>query len=171
MTETWQGLQDPARETARSVFAALDGARALTDATAPPRPSLSAIWSALVSGRPLPPGIVMDGDLDALLADAAVIAMPRQAAAATEPDGVDRRAEGAQVRITPSRGGPGQSYLTVTFEDPTVGATRLIAVTDGAAPLEIPLPPSVAGAAQVLLDNADPILVALADPDSRLYLV
>lgn len=171
MTDRWQDLDDGGRETARAVFTALDGARALTDAAMQAGPSISAIWSALVTGRPLPPGIVPSADFDALLVDAATIAIPRQAAAATPDSGIDRQAEGARLRVIPSRGGPGQSYLTITFEDQTTGAARLIAVIDGAEPLEIALPVPVAGAVQLLLDNSEPILAALTDPDSRLFLV
>jgi hypothetical protein len=171
MTERWRDLDAAGRQVAQAVFVALDGARGLTDARVRPRPSVSAIWSALASGRPLPVGLVADDDLDALLAEAALVAFPRSAAAATAPTGVDRRVDGARIRVTASLGAPGQSYLTLSFEDAAVAAARLIALVDGAEPVELALPPAVAGAVQVLLDNSDPILVALTDDEARLYLV
>lgn len=183
MTGRWQDLDPPGRRVAGAVFAALDGARLLADAHGSgdfngrdaARPSISAVWAALVGGHPLPPGLVPDADFEALLAQAAALVVPRTAAAATRPDridgGVDRQAEGGQVQVVPSRGGPGQSYMTVTFLDPDLAATRLFAVTDDSAPVQVDLPAPVAGSIQLLLDNSDPILVALTDPNSRLYFV
>lgn len=171
MTDRWQDLDPSGRQVARTIFSALETARGLTDSGARPRPSVSAIWSALMTGRPLPGGIVPDAELDALLTDAAAVAFPRQAAAASAPTGIDRRADGARVRVIPSRGVAGQSYLAISFDDPALSVGRLIAVHDGAEPLEIALPAPVAGMVQILVDNSDPILVALADTDARLYLV
>ncbi|WP_281685086.1 hypothetical protein [Thalassobaculum salexigens] len=171
MTDRWRDLEGDGRRTAETIFSALDVARGLTDCRAPSRPSVSAIWSALATGRALPGGIVPDADLDALLADAASVAFPRQAAAATPQDGIDRHADGARLRVVPSLGAPGQSYLAISFDDPTATASRLIAVGDGAEPLVFALPPPVDGTVQILVDNSDPILVALADADARLYLV
>lgn len=171
MTERWADLDEAGREIARTIFTALNVARDFTDGGGPARPSVSAIWSALATGRPLPGGIVPDADLDALLTDAAFVAFPRRAAAATDSAGIDRRAEGVRVRIVPSRGTPGQSFVAIAYDDPAAAAARLIAVIDGAEPLEIALPQPIAGVVQVLVDNSDPILVALSDPDARLYLV
>lgn len=183
MTCRWQDLDPPGRRTAAAVFAALDGARRLADAHGSSdldgrdvaRPSISAVWAALVGGHPLPSGLVPDADFEALLAQAAALVIPRTAAAATRPDrtddGVDRQAEGARVRVVPSRGGAGQSYVIVTFQDPDLSATRLFAVTDDSAPVQADLPAPVAGSVQLLLDTSDPLLVALTDPNSRLYLV
>lgn len=171
MSDRWGELDQSGRQTAQTIFAALEAARDFTDSRAPTGPSISAIWSALATGRALPNGIVPDDDLDALLTDAAFVAFPRRAAAATPQAGLDRRAEGVRIRIIPSRGAPGQSFVAISFDEPMVAATRLIAVIDGAEPLAIDLPPPVAGAAQVLVDNSDPILVALSDADARLYLV
>lgn len=164
-------MEGEGRREAETVFSALDLARGLTDCRATGRASISAIWSALATGGPLPAGIVPDADLDALLADAACVAFPRQASAATPQVGIDRRADGARLRIVPSLGAAGQSYLAIAFDDPTATATRLIAVGDGAEPREIALPPPIDGTVQVLVDNSDPILVAVADADARLYLV
>lgn len=196
MTGRWQHLGESGRRTAAAVFAGLDGARALADASTATeadaagttaRPSASAVWSALVDGRSLPAGAVGDPDFEALVAQAARIEIPRAAAAATEPDAVDRAAAGVRLRIVPSRGGPGQRYLLVTFDgtadepsypdrptDALTGGTaraptRLIAVRDDVAPLEIPMPVPVDGAVQILLDDTDPVLAALTDPDCRLY--
>lgn len=184
MTGCWQDLDPPGRRTAGAVFAVLDGARRLADAHGSgdadgrdvARPSISAVWAALVGGHPLPSGIVPDADFEALLAQAATLVIPRTAAAAaTRPDrtddGVDRQAEGARVRVVPSRGGAGQSYVILTFQDPDLSATRLFAVTDDSAPVQADLPAPVAGSVQLLLDTSDPLLVALTDPNSRLYLV
>lgn len=188
MTGRWRDLGEGGRRTAVAVFAGLDGARALADTPAdvpadagavPPgtaRPSASAVWSALVGGHPLPAGTLGDADLEALVAQAAWLEIPRAAAAATAPEAVDRAARGVRLRVVPSRGGPGQSYLLVSF-DATAGPTaglepapgRLIAVVDNAEPVQIALPAPVDGAVQILLDNTDPVLAALTDPDCRLY--
>ncbi len=171
MTGRWRELDAGGRRTAETLFAALDAARDLTDSRVPARPSVSAIWSALVTGRPLPGGIRPGADLDALLADAALVVFPRQAAASTPRTEIDRLTEGARLRVVASRGAPGQSFVAISLDDPAAAPGRLIAVHDGAEPLEIGLPPSVDGLVQVLVDNSDPILVALADADARLYLV
>lgn len=171
MTDRWAELDAAGRGTAQTLFAALETARCLTDGSIPARPSVSAIWSALATGRRLPGGIVPDADLDALLTDAAFVVFPRRAAAATPQAGLDWRAEGVRIRVIPSRGAPGQSFIAISFDDPTAAAARLIAVIDGSEPLEIDLPPPVSGAVQVLVDNSDPILVALSDADARLYLM
>lgn len=171
MTDRWADLDDTGRATAQTVFVALEAARALGDGAGPAQPSVSAIWSALATGGSLPGGIVSDADLEALLADAAFVAFPRRAAAATPETPIDRRAEGTRIRVIPSRGGVGQCFIAISFDDPRASARRLIAVIDGVEPLEIALPLPVAGAVQVLVDNSDPILVALSDADARLYLV
>lgn len=196
MTGRWRDLGEGGRRTAGAVFAGLDGARVLADAladapadvrtdaeagtSATARPSASAVWSALVGGRPLPAGTAGDADLEALVAQAAWLEIPRAAAAATAPEAVDRAAGGVRLRVVPSRGGPGQSYLLVSFDatdGPTTGPTggaepapgRLIAIVDNAEPVQIALPAPVDGAVQILLDNTDPVLAALTDPDCRLY--
>ncbi|WPZ32198.1 hypothetical protein T8K17_13200 [Thalassobaculum sp. OXR-137] len=181
MTAGWNALDRDGQEIAATVFVALDAARALSDGAArsvssAARPSPSAIWSALATGRPLPAGIEADADLDALLADAAAVAFPRPAAAATPqaaslPASIDRRAEGARIRVVASRGAPGQSYVTVALEETAVPVTRLIVVLDARAPVEVALPAPRAGAIQLLVDDADPLLGALRDADARLYLV
>lgn len=171
MNGRWQDLGGPGREQAATVFAALDGARQLVDTAGPARPSHSAVWSALVSGRPLPAGVEPGPDLEAMLDRASVGALPRLAAAATEAVGIDRRAAGVRIRVIPSRSGEGPSYLVIGFDDPTARAGRLVVTADGAAPVELTLPEMTGGSVQILLDDGAPILAAVADPDARIFLV
>lgn len=171
MTGRWRGLNEPERETARTVFAALDAARRLADAGGPARPSPSAIWSALVSGSPLPADVDGGADLEAMLAQSSVAAIPRLAAAATPGVNVERRGAGVRVRLVPARGDGGMTYLTIAVDDPGMAASRLIVVLDGRAPLQLDLPEPVAGVVQILLAGDAPILAGLTDPESRLYLV
>lgn len=183
MTGRWRDLDEPERESARAVFAALDNARllsdsqvdaladALADAEVPASPSMSAIWSAMVSGNPLPVGVRSGPELDALLARASVAAIPRLAAAATGAQAVDRRAQGVRVRVVPSRAEAKQSYLIIAFDDPGAEVARLVVTADLGEPVELSLPPPVGGTVQVLLDDDAPVLLALADPDARIYLI
>ncbi|MCR9073105.1 MAG: hypothetical protein NXI18_15435 [Alphaproteobacteria bacterium] len=187
MTGRWQDLDMAGRRTAGTVFAALDVARELADAGGAVsddavagarewgRPSISAVWAALVGGQSLPSDVVATADIEALLATAALAVIPRSAAAASPDDGsareIERRVDGVRVRIVPSRAGPEHRFLTVTFQGPGSTATRLYAVVDGRTPVDVALPPPVSGSVQLLVDTTDPILAALTDPDSRLYLV
>ena len=186
MSGRWQDLDSAGKEVARTIFDALETAHGLSDGGATPRPSASAIWSALTTGRALPAGLTSDADLEAMLAAAATIVFPRRAAAATPPASrrgetsrdaaegdavIDRSTEGARVRLVPSRRPSTQSYLVISFEDPLATASRLLMLVAGAAPIEIALPPPVGGTIQLLVDNADPSLAVLADEDARLFLL
>ena len=176
MSGRWQELDGPGKAVARTIFTALDTARSLSDGPQTDRPSASAIWSALTTGRALPAGLISDGDLEAMLSAAAMIAFPRQAAAATSPavsQGavVDRSTEGARIRVVPSRQPSAQSYLVISFDDPVAAAGRLLMLVEGSEPLDIALPPPVAGVIQLLLEDNDPSLAVLADEDARLYLL
>lgn len=172
MSNAWDDLDAEGRAVAHAVFAALDGADRLTDGeTVPAGASASAVWSALVNGRPLPAGTPAGPDLEAMLDRAAVAAMSRRAAAATPGEGVDRRAAGARVRVVPSRADTRQSYLTVSLDDPAASAVRLLVLVDRGPAVEVALPAMVDGTVQILLDDDAPVLAALTDPDARLYLV
>ncbi len=185
MTRTWQDFTDPERETARQLFVALTASTSMAAVVEPgatPRPapytgrSISQAWHAIVSGRPLPSDVEAAGlaleDLSALLDRASVAAVPRQAAAATDPSvAAARTGRGVTIRLAPSRSDVSQTYVTLEFDDRGMAAGRLIALRPDGAMTEIALPTPVEGAVQLLVSDDDPALVFLADTDCRIYLV
>jgi hypothetical protein len=171
VTGRWSDLDDGGRAVAAAVFGAQDAAHALEQGTTPAMASQSAVWSALMSGSPLPAGLRPGVDLDGLLERAAPVTMPRLSAADSGGHGVDRQASGVRVRVMPSRAEASQSYLLITVADPRATLRRLVVTRDSDAPAEQSLPSAVGDTIQVLLDGNAPILAALADPDSRIFLI
>ena len=189
MTGRWEDLSAADREAARQLFAALDTARAIRAGADPSledreendpvatdrRPSVSEVWTALTAGDPLPAaaaGVMSPEDLARMLERVSFAALPVLAAAATgdQPTAV-RTGDGVRLTLSPSRAEPSQVYATIDLTDRSVTPRRLVVLSTDGATTDLVLPNPVDGVIQVLLEAGAPVLEALGDPDSRIYLV
>tara|TARA_R110001599_G_scaffold91813_2_gene240917 strand:+ start:13779 stop:14309 length:531 start_codon:yes stop_codon:yes gene_type:complete len=109
-------------------------------------------------------------DLSRLMARTAFAYMPRQAAAAST-DVVRRETAQAMVTLTPSRADDAQVFVIITLSDADAKApTRLTLKDRTGAFADFDLGPFSAGRVQLLLRDDDPIVAALRDAETEVFL-
>ncbi|NQW09698.1 MAG: hypothetical protein HQ481_07445 [Alphaproteobacteria bacterium] len=180
MSVGWRDLGANGQALAEAVYTALDRTAELRtaggDDEAPP--SSSTLWAWVMGGAETRDRLAatwrrypaLKDDVAALLDRAAVASLPRVAAAATE-DAVARRiGTGAAIRLLPSRATPDQTYVVITLDDPDRTPGQLIAVTGDDLVVQR-LDPPVDGTIQVLTETASDLVRALADAETRVWLL
>ncbi|WP_460018353.1 hypothetical protein [Magnetospira thiophila] len=162
-----------ARETARLIGADLARAEGVE-----PAACFADLYAYVAGGDPvMAPGLAralavdarLQADLRALVADMAVYRADRVAAASS--GGVtQRRGDGFTLDLRPSRSGDGQVYGLITLvEAQKVPRVLFVQPQDG-PPMKALLPEAARGRVQVMFEPEDPILAALQDPASEVYL-
>jgi hypothetical protein len=113
---------------------------------------------------------VAQADLERIIAKSAMLHMPRLAAAASETN-ARRETDQAVLTLTPSRADPGQVYLIIELRDPDAPRpSQLFAGSAGTLWCKLSLPPFSGSRTQVLIESDDAVVVALANPESVVYL-
>lgn len=110
-------------------------------------------------------------DVEGLLRKFRLMHMPRLAAAS---DGAARRrvSDAATLTLTPSRARQGQLYVVLELTDPAASAPRQLMVRQtGGGWLRRALAQFADGRMQLLVEEDDPLIAALSDPEAEVYLV
>ena len=174
-----QEPERPAGGPARDIFVALSAMDDLLDEAAPPRVGFADMYSIATQ-----PDVVPDDTFQALLRNdetfrrgfyrllekVAVTHLPAVAAAS---DGAvaSREAGGIRVHLQESAADPAQIYVIVERLDESAEMPSLLMAETATGTLhKLPLPDAVDGMSQVLLDGDTPIVQALRDAASVLYL-
>ncbi len=109
-------------------------------------------------------------DLSRLMARIAFAHMPRQAAAAST-DVVRREAAQATLTLTLSRADDAQVYVIITLSNAEVKAPMRLTLKDRTGAFtDFDLGPFSAGRVQLLLRDDDPIVTALRDAETEVFL-
>jgi len=177
----FEALEDSAalRASPNQTFGTpLDNAQSGSD-QASGRPSPSVLWAFAcgIESRPSPglaAALLRDPslrqDLAAMLARAATGEAPRVAAAATSVAVTERFGQGFSLRLLPSRANPAQTYVLIRLEDPEQLAARLVAMTRDGTVATLDLDAANQDEIQMLCASDDPIIQAIADPETRIWL-
>ena len=164
-----------ARETARLIGS--EGARA---EGIPPVATFADLYAYARSADPvMPPLLARDlavraelrADLEALIRDLALYRADQVAAASSADTVSQRRGPGFTLDLRASRTGEGQVYVLITLTDPDNAPTGLFVKPATGGVIKIALPPAVQDRLQVLVGPDDPVLAALRDPGSEVFLI
>ena len=164
-----------ARETARLIGS--DGARA--DGV-PPAATFADLYAYARSADPvMPPRLARDlalraelrDDLEALIRDLALYRADQVAAASSSDTVSQRRGPGFDLDLHTSRTGEGQVYILITLTDPDNAPSGLFVKPVTGGVMKIVLPPAVQGRLQAMVEPDDPVLAALRDPGSEVFLI
>ena len=157
------------------------GTRAGTGTGRGPRVPFARLYAALHGGGPLPPEVSaalrgdrgLRDDFALLLERCAWQHLPRAAAAAGREDLRRREAGGFVVRLVASRAGDDQVYLLVELPEETrAGAPgRLVVRTADGEFLKQALPSPEARTIRLVMTADDPLVQAVAEPASEVFLL
>jgi hypothetical protein len=170
------GSGDGGRDIVSRAFdalSALDGLRQAMAAARPRRPSPSALYAfATDPDVALDDGVLLDArcraDLEVLLARTAAGRLPR-VAAASSGEIHHRRGDGFTVRVVPSRSTAGQVYVLVEVPAGLPMPQALFVLPADAAPIQVALPVSGSGRAQLLAERASPLVAALGAVSTEVF--
>lgn len=182
MTSGWRNLHPEQRNRAARMFGALDTMESISEAMSADRPRQvgmsdlfafvndpdreldSALEAALAGSAKL------RDDLSRLLERTARCRFPQVAAASSGP--VARRdGELYRISLRPSRAEPSQVYIVIEYADLSAPPPQLIYVCRSGRPCEKHrLPAAHDGTIQVLADEASPLVEALRDRRSEVFL-
>ena len=163
-----------ARETARLIGS--DGAWA---EGVPPAATFADLYAYARNDDPvMPPLLARDlavraelrADLEALIRDLALYRADQVAAASSAETVSQRRGPGFTLDLRASRTGEGQVYILITLTDPSNAPSGLFVKPVTGEMMKIVLPPAVQGRLQAMVGPDDPVLAALRDPGSKVFL-
>ena len=149
------------------------------------RPAFARLYRALRNGDSLPVGLsaalaadpALRADFSLLLERCAIQHLPRAAAAASADTLARREADGCTVRLVSSRAGDAQVYLLIELPDTDTGESRstapgrLVVKTAAGAFLIEELPPPETRTIRLLKAADDPVVQAVGEPASEIFLL
>lgn len=113
-------------------------------------------------------------DLSRLMARTAFAYIPRRAAAASETPSTDvvrRETAQAGITLTPSRADAAHVYLIITLSDADATPPTRLTLKDRVGVFtDFDLGPFSAGRVQLLLAEEDPVIIALRDIETEVFL-
>ena len=201
MSKAWSARSAAERERLEAEFVLRHGIDMLLDEEVEPtetaptgdprppepirRPSFARLYATLLDGGPLPEGLsaalaadpALRVDFSLLVERCALARLPRAAVAAS-PGALDsREAGGYTLRLISSRAGDGQVYLLIELPEADDGGTgaaapgRLMVKTAAGAFLVEDLPPPETRTIRLLKAADDPVVRAVGEPASEIYLL
>jgi hypothetical protein len=175
---TYHEMAPPARDVADRLFAVADLLADLRSPslTAPAAIGFARLYAHIVDGVP-----AEDAEIDATLArdrslaaacdrlvrNLAPYSAPAAAAAADAGPIDSRRGNGWELRLLEVRNMPEQRWLTITFERPDVEAPKAL----HAGGQRHPLPEMTDGRIQFRIAAGSPLVRAIADPATEVFLL
>lgn len=180
MSVGWRELGPNGQAMAETVFTVLDQTAELGDLDhddeVPPSPSALWAWVSEGSGgeerlaRAMLRYPSIRDTVAAILDRAAIVALPRIAAAATDERIVQRIGDGAVIRLVPSQASADQIYVMIALDDSDAAPSRLM-VTAGDTVVAQALDEPVEGTVQILTEGNSDLVRALAEPEARVWLL